>query len=101
MADNLESLAGVTPTSMADDQIAGAREWRFDGAAAGISRMSMLVLSSDDGFAPHTDSLVRRVRTLGNTRVTATHVSTDHSWSDKRIALQAAVFNWLLARQSP
>lgn len=95
MADNLESLAGVTAASMADDLIAGSPRWRFDGAAASLSRMPMLVLTSNDGLGPHSDSLVRRVRALGNNGVTATHVATDHSWSDKRIALQAAVINWL------
>ena len=95
MADNLESLAGVTAASMADDLIAGAPRWRFDSAAAGLARLALLVLSSDDGLAAHSDPLVAKVRALGNTRVTTMHVSTDHSWSDKRIALQAAVINWL------
>ena len=99
MADNLESLAGVTAASMADELIAGAPKWRFDGAAAGLSRMPMLVLSSNDGLGPHTDALVTKVRALGNTSVVATHVATDHSWSDRRIALQAAVINWLATRE--
>jgi pimeloyl-ACP methyl ester carboxylesterase len=99
MADNMESLAGVTPASMADELIAGASRWRFDSAAAGLSRMPMLVLTSNDGLGPHADSLVRRMRELGNTRVNSMHVATDHSWSDKRIALQAAVINWLTARE--
>lgn len=99
MADNLESLAGVTPASMADEVIAGAPRWGFAGAAAGLTRMPLLVLSSDDGLAPASEALVQRVRGLGNTHVTATHMATDHSWSDKRIALQAAVINWLVARE--
>jgi hypothetical protein len=60
--------------------------------------MPMLVLTSDDGGAAFTDPLVRRVRALGNTRVTTVHQPTDHSWSDKRIALQAAVLTWLARR---
>jgi pimeloyl-ACP methyl ester carboxylesterase len=95
MADNLESLAGVTAADMANELIAGASRWGFDSAAAGLAKTRLLVLTSDDGLGPHTDALVTRVRALGNTRVTTTHVATDHSWSDKRIALQAAVINWL------
>lgn len=98
MAGNMESLAGVTARSMADDLISGAARWRFEAAASGLARMPLLVLTSDDGLAPHSDSLVSRVRALGNTRVTAVHQPTDHSWSDKRIVLQTAVLDWLARR---
>ncbi len=98
MAGNMEALAGVTAQSMADDLIAGAPRWRFETAAAGLAKMPLLVLTSDDGLAPHTDSLVQRVRALGNTKVTVGHETTDHSWSDKRIALEAAVVKWLKER---
>lgn len=98
MADNMESLSGVTAQSMADELLAGAARWRFESAAPGLARMPMLVLSSDDGLAAHTDPLVQRVRALGNDRVTTEHQPTDHSWSDKRIALQTAVLNWLATR---
>jgi uncharacterized protein len=98
MADNMESLSGVTALSMADDLIGGAARWRFEAAAPGLAQMPLLVLTSDDGLASHTDPLVQRVRALGNTRVTTVHQPTDHSWSDKRIALQTAVLTWLARR---
>ena len=95
MADDLESLNGVTAESMADDLIAGAGHWRFEDAAPALSRTRLLVLTSNDGLAPHAAALVQRVRAAGNTRVTTLHVATDHSWSDKRIALESAVLRWL------
>lgn len=95
MADNMESLAGVTAESMADDLIAGGKDWGFDRAAPGLGQLPILVLSSDDGLAAHTDPLVAKLRSLGNDRVTAIHEATDHSWSGKRIALQRAVLEWL------
>ena len=95
MADNTESLAGVTGESMADELLASASKWTFDAAAPGLTRVPLLVLTSDDGLARHTDPLVQRVRAAGNTRVTAAHQRTDHSWSDRRIALQSAVITWL------
>jgi pimeloyl-ACP methyl ester carboxylesterase len=98
MADNMESLSGVTAQTMADDLIDGAARWRFEAAASGLAQMPLLVLTSDDGLAAHTDPLVQRVRALGNTRVTTVHQPTDHSWSDKRIALQTAVLAWLAQR---
>jgi hypothetical protein len=55
----------------------------------------MLVLTSDDGLAPFSDSLVAAVRRQKNDRVTTMHQATDHSWSDARIALESAVLRWL------
>jgi uncharacterized protein len=98
MAENMESLSGVTAQSMADDLIGGAPRWRFEEAAPGLARMPLLALTSDDGLAEHTESLVQRVRALGNTRVSVAHEPTDHSWSDKRIALETAVLKWLAER---
>lgn len=95
MADNLESLAGATAESMADEVLGGAAKWGFADAVPGLTLMPLLVLSSDDGLAPGTDALVKAVRAAGNNRVTTVHKATDHSWSDKRIALESAVVVWL------
>jgi pimeloyl-ACP methyl ester carboxylesterase len=78
MADNMESLSDVTAQGMADELIGGTSRWRFAEAASGLARLPLLALTSDDGLAPHTDSLVQRVRALGNTRVTVVHEPTDH-----------------------
>ena len=95
MADNMESLAGVTAESMADEVLGGAVKWGFADAVPGLAHVPLLVLSSDDGLAPGTDALVKAVRAAGNKRVTTVHKATDHSWSDKRIALESAVVIWL------
>jgi uncharacterized protein len=98
MADNMEALAGVTPERMAEEVIANGPSWRFDVAVDGLTRLPMLVLTSDDGLAPHADALVAKVRVRGNPSVTTRHETTDHSWSDRRIALQSAVITWLQGR---
>jgi len=95
MADNMEALAGVTAESMADDLIAGAPEWGIGQAAEGLGQMPLLVLTANDGLAPAVAPLVEQLRASGNTHVTTVHQPTDHSWSDKRIALAAAVITWL------
>lgn len=97
MADDMESLAGVTPESMADEVIKNSAKFRFDAAAKGLARTPLLVLTSDDGLAPHSDRLVKSLRALGNKRITVVHQPTDHGWSDRRIALETAVINWLQA----
>ena len=95
MADNMESLAGVTAASMADEAIAHSAEWRFDRAYDGLAKVPLLVITSDDGLAPVNDALVEAVRARGNARVTTAHFATDHSYSDRRIALESAVIRWL------
>ncbi len=95
MADNMESLAGVSPESMADDARALGNRFRFESAAAGLAQTPLLALSSDDGLGPGTDALVRAIQAQGGHKVTALHVATDHGWSDHRIALESAILNWL------
>lgn len=98
--DNMESLAGVTPESMTDQLVANADAFDWTASAAGLGRVPLLVLSSEDGGAPGTNALAAAVRAGGGTRVTAVHVDTDHGWSDRRIRLQNEVIGWL-ARLSP
>ena len=95
MADDMESLSGVTAEGMADEVRENSAKFRFDAAAPGLARTPLLVLTSNDGLAPQSDRLVKTLRTLGNTRITQVHQATDHGWSDKRIALETAVIHWL------
>ncbi|HUO79635.1 MAG TPA: alpha/beta fold hydrolase [Steroidobacteraceae bacterium] len=97
MADDMESLAGVSAESMADELHAHAQEFRLAGAAAGLAPLPLLALTSDDGLAAHTDALVAAIRAAGGTRVTSEHAATDHGWSDHRIALESTILRWLAA----
>lgn len=94
-AGNMESLAGVTAEQMADELIAHAAGWGFDDAAPRLARMPLLVMTSDDGLAPHSQRLLSQVRAAGNQNAVAIHMDTDHGWSDHRIALQNEVIGWL------
>jgi hypothetical protein len=38
---------------------------------------------------------VAAIRRLGGTHVSTMHMATDHSWSDRRVALESAVVRWL------
>ncbi len=97
MAENMESLAGVTPSSMANEVISLHATRSFANAYAGLANVPLLVVTSDDGLAPSNDSLVAAVRSRGNRRVTTVHFTTDHSYSDQRIALESAILRWLQA----
>jgi uncharacterized protein len=95
MAENMESLNGVTPESMADEIIANHATFSLDRTADGLATMPLLVLSADDGLAPQTDALIHSIALKGGHKVTAIHVATDHGWSDRRIYLESAVLTWL------
>jgi uncharacterized protein len=95
MSGNMESLAGVTAESMADEVTANAKSFSFSNAVDGLAKLPLLVLSADDGLASMTDSLVKAVEAKGNKSVTAQHVATDHGWSDHRIFLETTIINWL------
>jgi uncharacterized protein len=95
MADNMETLAGVTAESMADELIKNAQAFRMTNAAPGLVNVPLLALTSDDGLAPDAGALVKAIREHGGKNITERHVATDHSWSDRRITLETMVIAWL------
>ncbi|HZZ66911.1 MAG TPA: alpha/beta hydrolase [Phenylobacterium sp.] len=96
MAENMESLAGTSPEKMADEVIAISPRLSFNAQVAkGLATKPVLVLTSDDGLAPNAEKLVKAIEADGSHAVTLHHEATDHSWSGKRIALEAAVISWL------
>ena len=95
MADDMESLAGVTAESMASEREAHSGDYSMIASAGGLANTPLLVLTADDGLAPDSDALVKAIRAHGGSRVLAKHVATDHSWSDHRIGLESTVIRWL------
>jgi len=95
MADNMESLAGGTAQTFADDLRSGAEARRWVHGVNGLAQLPVLVLTAEDGLAPAADTLVTNLRRAGDRRVTVVHQATDHSWSDRRIFLESTVLRWL------
>lgn len=94
MADDMETLADVTPERMVDELTAHAKEFAVSGTAAGLAQIPVLAITANDSLGPQTDALVAAIKAKGGT-VTAAHLDTDHSYSDKRIALESIVITWL------
>lgn len=94
-SENAETLV-TTPEKMADELTAGAKAFALRTTADGLAKLPVLVVSSDDGLAKGTDALAAAIRALGG-KVETQHFATDHSYSDSRLALQAAVITWLEA----
>jgi acetyl esterase/lipase len=95
MADNMESLAGVTAESMSTERESHLREMALLDTAEGLKSRPLLILTSDDGLAPQTEALLAAVRAKGGSHASLEHAATDHGWSDQRIELQAEVIRWL------
>ena len=94
LADTRETLA-ATAAGMAAEMIAHKTAFALTPDAPALAKARLFVLTSEDGFAPEMDALVGAVRKAGGTQVKTLHVATDHTWSDHRIALQAAIMDWL------
>ena len=94
MAEDMESLS-TTAQAMADELRQQQPRFDWTPGISALARRPLLVLSSDDGFAPDTDALARAVRGVRGSRVTTLHVATDHGWSDRRIRLQSEVIRWI------
>ncbi len=94
MSENMESLAGVTARSMAED-VATVGADTFANAAPALVSTPYLAMTADDGLAKDTDTLAAAIRAAGGTKVTTVHAATDHTWADHRIALEAAIITWL------
>ena len=95
MADDMETLADVTAESMVDELAAHAKEFVVSGTAGGLAQIPVLAITANDHLASQTDALVAAIKAKGGTRVTAAHLDTDHSYSDRRIALESIVITWL------
>jgi pimeloyl-ACP methyl ester carboxylesterase len=96
MRHNMETLVGTTPRALAQEIISHQSAWELAGLAPRLSRRPLLLVTSNDGMADSSQALGKAVLSAGGA-ATQAHLATDHNYSDKRIALQAAVLAWLQA----
>ncbi|XWK70744.1 alpha/beta hydrolase fold domain-containing protein [Tunturiibacter gelidiferens] len=94
-AEGMAPLAGCTPEGLAKEVAANSIAWNILALAPKLATRPMLVITSDDGLAPSNDAFVEALNKAGNQEVTAIHMTTDHSYSDQRIALEKAVLDGL------
>ena len=94
-AEGMAPLAGCTPESLAKEVVANATMWNVPNLAPKLATRPVLVITSDDGLAPSNDAFVAALRKAGSTDLTTVHLTTDHSYSDQRIALEKAVLESL------
>ncbi len=93
--EDILPLAGCTGDSLADDLLAHRAQWNSVDYAPLFGSRPLLIITSDDGLAPSNDQLSEAVRKQAGAQVKTVHFTTDHSYSDHRIALEETVLNWL------
>jgi len=94
-SQGLAPLFGCTPDGLAHETIINARQWSFVTKVGALRSKPLLIVTSDDGFAPGSDALGAALRAAGDRHIVTLHFATDHSYSDDRMRLSQAVVNWL------
>lgn len=88
-------LAGTTPEGMLNEAKQNAAQWNYVEWAGELKTRPIFVIESADGNVPDNHALFEALQKAGDARATEVHMETDHVYSDHRIALQAAVLDWL------
>jgi pimeloyl-ACP methyl ester carboxylesterase len=94
-SQGMAPLSGTSPEALAQETLDHAAAWRFDTKAKPLSTRPFLAITSDDGNAKSNNDLAEAIRKDGDANVTMQHFATDHSYSDKRLEMSAAVVAWL------
>ena len=93
-AEGMAPLAGSTPEALATELMAHP-EWSLANDASGLKSKPLLIVTSDDGLAEPAEKLAQSVEKEGNQYVKNSHIAADHSYSDKRIAMEEEVIEGL------
>jgi len=90
----------TTPEALMDEMVANAAKWDFVDFAPALKSRPALILTADDGLTPDNQRLADALKAAGDPDVTEIHMATDHSYSDKRIALESVIVRWLERHQA-
>jgi pimeloyl-ACP methyl ester carboxylesterase len=92
---NASRLAGTTAEILLEEVKQNAASWNYMDYAPALKDRPVLIAEADDRNTSDNQALAAALKKLGNSRVTESHMATDHIFSDHRIALQAVVLEWL------
>jgi pimeloyl-ACP methyl ester carboxylesterase len=100
VAENFNDIDGrlgsTTAMTIAQEIIAEGADLDLAATAPVLAKKPLLVLTAThDSADDQADALLAAMKAQPGARLTAQRMDTDHSFDDHRIALQAAVLNWL------
>ena len=99
LADDVIPLGGATVDGLLQEIAADPPRWDYRSFAATLASRPVLLITADDGSEPGSKALEERLHAAGDHDVTEIHMTTDHPYSDHRIALESATIKWLLKRR--
>jgi pimeloyl-ACP methyl ester carboxylesterase len=89
-------LGGVRDIDLARELLAPGFDWRLASHVEALKNLPLLlVTATDDTQDDQGEALSAGLKKVAATKVTASRMTTDHPFSDHRIALQALVSRWL------
>jgi len=89
--NDLAPLAGCTAETLGHEVFQNRATLNFLSFASSLASRPVTIITSDDGLAPDNDKLLSALEKAGDQHAKKLHMTTDHSYSDHRIALQQAV----------
>jgi len=95
--DNASRLVGTTAQQLVQEVDSDPAKWNYLNCVPFLKDRPIFVLEADDRNTSDNQALAEALRKAGNMKVTEQHMHTDHTFSDHRIAMQAAIVNWLEA----
>lgn len=95
LAAGSQRLVGATPADLLKEAVENAAKWDYLTYGDLLKSRPVLILESDDRNKSDNHAMAEALKKAGNARVTEIHIETDHTYSGHRIALQAAVLEWL------
>ena len=96
------SLVGASAHSLADEVEHSPDGWDMRTLAPGLVKLPVFVVSADrGGLAEQNAALVESLQRAGASKLTQTHLPSDHAFTDHRIALSRAVVAWLDGLAAP
>jgi len=92
---NLHPIQGSSAPELFAEAERHSKDWDYVQWADGLRGKPVLLVEADDQNHADMEALAGALRKTGAVALNQLAVSTDHSFSDHRIALQAIVIEWL------
>jgi uncharacterized protein len=93
--DELRPLHGATAEGLVEEIEHNPKAWDYIAYAPALKTLPVFVVSTNDDLRQSNEAFYAALQKAGATRAKYAHFDTDHGFSDKRIALQTAVVEWL------
>lgn len=95
LAGDIPPLAGTSVEAILAEISASGPELDLTARLPALARRPLLIIGARTGNGAESADYARRARDAGGRAVASEIMDTDHSFSDHRIALAAALINWL------